>query len=80
VVQTITAFGGTAFSVLADLAEETEARAAIKATVTRFGRLDVLHNNAAMTESDFLSRDTQVTELALEVWEKTMAVNLRARC
>ena len=39
----------------------------------------MLHNNAALTESDFLSRDTQVTELALEVWERTMAVNLRSQ-
>ena len=48
-------------------------------TVTRYGRLDVLHNNAALTESDFLSRDTQVTDLSLEVWERTMAVNLRSQ-
>ena len=54
-------------------------KATIKATVARFGRLDVLHNNAALTESDFLSRDTQVTELSLEVWERTMAVNLRSQ-
>ncbi len=53
--------------------------AAIRATVTRYGRLDVLHNNAALTESDFLSRDTQVTDLSLEVWERTMAVNLRSQ-
>ena len=49
------------------------------ANVARYGRLDVLHNNAALTESDFLSRDTQVTDLSLEVWERTMAVNLRSQ-
>ena len=47
--------------------------------VDRFGRLDVLHNNAALTDSDFLTRDTQVTDLSLEVWERTMAVNLRSQ-
>ena len=45
----------------------------------RFGRLDVLHNNAALTDSDFLSADTAVTELSLDVWERTMAVNLRSQ-
>jgi NAD(P)-dependent dehydrogenase (short-subunit alcohol dehydrogenase family) len=52
----ITASNGIAFSVSADLSEETEVVAAIKAAVARHGRLDILHNNAAMTESDFLSR------------------------
>ncbi len=31
----------------------------VESTVARFGRLDVLHNNAALTDSDFLSRDTR---------------------
>ena len=47
--------------------------------MSRFGRLDVLHNNAALTDSDFLTRDTAVTDLALDVWERTMAVNLRSQ-
>jgi NAD(P)-dependent dehydrogenase (short-subunit alcohol dehydrogenase family) len=79
VAEAITASNGTAFSVSADLSEETEVVAAISAAMARYGRLDVLHNNAAMTESDFLSRDTQVTDLPLEVWERTMAINLRSQ-
>jgi NAD(P)-dependent dehydrogenase (short-subunit alcohol dehydrogenase family) len=79
VAQAIAATGGEAFGVSADLAEESSAAGAINAAVTRFGRLDVLHNNAALTESDFLSRDTEVTDLSLEVWERTMAVNLRSQ-
>ena len=71
------ATGGDAFSVPADLSDEQAVQAAIGATIDRFGRVDVLHNNAALTESEFLSRDTQVTDLALDVWEKAMAVNLR---
>jgi NAD(P)-dependent dehydrogenase (short-subunit alcohol dehydrogenase family) len=79
VAHEITTSNGTAFSVSADLAEETEVVAAIRAAVARYGRLDVVHNNAAMTQSDFLSRDTQVTDLPLEVWERTMAINLRSQ-
>ena len=71
--------GGSAISVEADLSEETDAASALRSTVAHFGRLDVLHNNAALTESDFLSRDTRVTELSVEVWERTMAVNLRSQ-
>ncbi|HLN40982.1 MAG TPA: SDR family NAD(P)-dependent oxidoreductase [Acidimicrobiales bacterium] len=79
VAQAISASEGPAFSVSADLSDEREVVVAIEAAMSRYGRLDVLHNNAALTESDFLSRDTQVTDLSLEVWERTMAVNLRSQ-
>jgi NAD(P)-dependent dehydrogenase (short-subunit alcohol dehydrogenase family) len=79
VAESIRAAGHTAFSVSADLSQEDGAVSAIGSTVGRYGRLDVLHNNAALTESDFLSRDTQVTDLDIDVWERTMAVNLRSQ-
>ena len=79
VAQAIGASGATAFSVSADLSDEEAVKTAIEATVDRYGRIDVLHNNAALTESEFLQRDTQVTDLALDVWERTMAVNLRSQ-
>jgi NAD(P)-dependent dehydrogenase (short-subunit alcohol dehydrogenase family) len=72
----IEAAGGTAAYVGADLSREDDVMAAVAFAVDRYGRLDVLHNNAALTDSDFLSRDTRVTELAMDVWERTMAVNL----
>lgn len=71
--------GGIAASFSADLSIEHEVEAVTAEAVNRFGRLDVLHNNAALTDSDFLSADTAVTELSVEVWERTMAVNLRSQ-
>ncbi len=79
VAETIQESGGAATGVQADLSQEDEAAAAIRSAVGLYGRLDVLHNNAALTESEFLSRDTRVTELSLEVWERTLAVNLRSQ-
>ncbi len=79
VVRDIDVAGGVALAVPADLSEESDVVGAIQAVVSRFDGLDILHNNAALTESEFLSRDTQVTDLALEVWEQTMAVNLRSQ-
>jgi NAD(P)-dependent dehydrogenase (short-subunit alcohol dehydrogenase family) len=79
VAEAIQASGSAALSVRADLSEEADVVTAIASTLSRFGRLDVLHNNAALTDSDFLARDTKVTELSLEVWEKTLAVNLRSQ-
>ncbi len=75
----IEADGGAALAVPADLSQESEVVGAIHATVSRFDGLDIVHNNAALTESAFLSRDTRVTDLDLEVWERTMAVNLRSQ-
>jgi NAD(P)-dependent dehydrogenase (short-subunit alcohol dehydrogenase family) len=79
VAESIEASGGVAVAIQADLSAEADVVSAVGSVVTRYGRLDVLHNNAALTDSDFLSRDTQVTELSLEVWERTMAVNLRSQ-
>jgi NAD(P)-dependent dehydrogenase (short-subunit alcohol dehydrogenase family) len=79
VAEAIGAAGGVAVGIGTDLSEETEVASAIEAVVTRYGRLDVLHNNAALTDSDFLDRDTQVTDLALDVWDRTLAVNLRSQ-
>ncbi|HVA10422.1 MAG TPA: SDR family NAD(P)-dependent oxidoreductase [Acidimicrobiales bacterium] len=79
VAEGITAAGGSALCITADLSEEDQVLPAIGAAISNFGRLDVLHNNAALTESAFLTRDTAVTELSLDVWERTMAVNLRSQ-
>jgi NAD(P)-dependent dehydrogenase (short-subunit alcohol dehydrogenase family) len=68
--------GARAIALGGDLAQEATARAVVESTVAEFGRVDVLHNNAALTASDFLSRDTTVTEMALDVWQRSLEVNL----
>jgi NAD(P)-dependent dehydrogenase (short-subunit alcohol dehydrogenase family) len=68
--------GAQAIALGGDLAEEDVARSAVQSTVAQFGRVDVLHNNAALTASRFLSRDTTVSETPLEVWQRALAVNL----
>lgn len=79
VAEAIEASGGAAVGVQADLSEEADVVSAVGSVVAHYGRLDVLHNNAALTDSEFLSRDTKVTDLSLEVWERTLAVNLRSQ-
>jgi NAD(P)-dependent dehydrogenase (short-subunit alcohol dehydrogenase family) len=71
--------GGAAAAFRADLSDESQVIAVIEIVRSQFGRIDVLHNNAALTDSDFLRADTAVTELDLEVWERTLAVNLRSQ-
>ena len=75
----IEATGGTAMHVGADLSGEPAVVAALRSVVDRFGRIDALHNNAALTDSDFLRHDTPVTELDMDVWNRTIAVNLSSQ-
>ena len=71
--------GGDAIALGGDLSADAAAAAAVQSTIARFGRLDILHNNAALTASDFLSRDTTVTAMPLDVWQRSMAVNLTSQ-
>jgi NAD(P)-dependent dehydrogenase (short-subunit alcohol dehydrogenase family) len=79
VVTAVEDSGGKAVACHADVSQEEQVRAVVETAIATFGRLDVLHNNAALTDSDFLQGDTAVTDLSLEVWEQTMAVNLRSQ-
>jgi NAD(P)-dependent dehydrogenase (short-subunit alcohol dehydrogenase family) len=77
VADAIVAAGGRAIALRADVSLEEEIRAAVAATVDRFGGLHVLHNNAAITSPDHQRRDASLLDLDVEVWDKTMAVDLR---
>lgn len=56
----------------ADVAEPQQVEAMIAACVARYGRLDVLCNNAGISHGG-----TPIHELDLELWDRIMAVNLR---
>ncbi len=62
---------GDAMFAEADVADEQAVAAAIAATVDRWGRIDVLVNNAAMMTFQ------PVVELSVADWDQVLAVNLR---
>jgi NAD(P)-dependent dehydrogenase (short-subunit alcohol dehydrogenase family) len=76
VVDEIKQTGASAIALGGDLADEDAVRSVVQSTVAEFGRIDILHNNAALTTSSFLSRDTTVSEMPLEVWQRSLEVNL----
>ena len=41
-----------------------------------FGRLDILHNNAAMTDPVLQAQDTTAIDIPIEVWNTTMSINV----
>jgi NAD(P)-dependent dehydrogenase (short-subunit alcohol dehydrogenase family) len=73
----ITAGGGRAIAVRTDVSVEADVAVAVRTAVDAYGRLDVLHNNAATFAPDVFGRDHAVTDMDLDVWDRTFAVNLR---
>jgi len=73
----IVAAGGRAIPVEVDVSEEAAVADMIAAAVGKFGRLDVLHNNAAALGADVFDHDRDIVGLDVEVWDRTMAVNAR---
>ena len=73
VVDEVTAAGGTAIAVVADVSKEADAKRMIDETIAAFGRVDVLYNNAGiMPEADHSVIDTSVDD-----WDRVMAINVR---
>lgn len=68
----IEAEGGEALPVAADVTRLAEVAAAVDAAATRFGRLDILHNNVGITSK---GGPVETTE---EVWDRVMAVNVKS--
>ncbi|HXA58565.1 MAG TPA: SDR family oxidoreductase [Streptosporangiaceae bacterium] len=75
--ETAALIGGTALALTADVSQEEEVRAAVAATVEAYGRLDVLHSNAAVLSRSVYGRDLDLVDMDVAVWDRTMEVNLR---
>jgi NAD(P)-dependent dehydrogenase (short-subunit alcohol dehydrogenase family) len=70
---TAEAIGDAARYVHADVSQEADAAAMIRATVEAFGRLDVLYNNAGVMLPD----DGSVTTTDEGIWDTTLAINVK---
>jgi NAD(P)-dependent dehydrogenase (short-subunit alcohol dehydrogenase family) len=70
---TAASIGDRASYVRADVSEESDAEAMVTAAVARFGRLDVLYNNAGIMPLD----DGSVTEADASTWDSVFAVNVK---
>ena len=69
--------GDAAIALDVDVSDEESVRRMVGAVVDRFGQIDIVHNNAAALGLDVLGRDGDVVDMDVEVWDRTMAVNLR---
>lgn len=69
--------GAQALAVRCDVSLEAEVRNMVELVVGRFGRVDILHNNAAVLSVEQRQRDRDVINMDVEAWDRAMAVNLR---
>ena len=69
-VQEIAGKGGDAFAVKMDVADADQVKAGFKAVLEKFGKLDILVNNAAIT------RDGLAMRMKLEDWDAVIRTNL----
>ena len=71
VINEIEKMGRNAQAVACNVRVESEVRAAVAATVTFHGRLDVLVNNAAIFEA------TPIEQMTVEQWDAVLETNVR---
>jgi NAD(P)-dependent dehydrogenase (short-subunit alcohol dehydrogenase family) len=74
VVDKMTAAGGKARVHVVDVSDADQVEALVAATVSAYGGLDLLHNNAAALDQNRLEQD--VVSMDLATWDRVLAVNL----
>lgn len=72
VVAAIEKGGGEAIAIRADAAEPADARRAVNETVARYGRINILVNNAGA-----IGQEVTVKDMAVEEWDRLINTDLR---
>lgn len=76
VADRVTAAGGTSLAIKADLTDEDAVEDMVRQVEARFGKLDLLFNNAAGGRSAGPIHHTPVTQLSRKDWDYTLAASL----
>src|SRR5437870_1719714 len=70
---TVASTQGKAVAATADVTREADVAVCVKTAVDRFGKLDVLYNNAGI----FDEADESVLTTTDAIWDRTMAINVK---
>jgi NAD(P)-dependent dehydrogenase (short-subunit alcohol dehydrogenase family) len=71
-----TRLGGGSIALHFDCGEEGSIRDGIEEVVRRFGKIDILFNNAAAVGYEVMTADTTAPEISMDVWNLIMKVNV----
>ena len=69
--------GDNALALQFDAADPASIEKMVSKTVDHFGGLDILHNNAAMTDPAKHPLDNTVVDIPIEIWDEIIDINLR---
>ncbi len=74
-VAKITAAGGKAIAVQFDVSDDASVKHLVDVALETYGGIDLMHANAA--DLSLCLTDTDAVDVSLDLWDRTMAVNLR---
>ncbi|MBA4364336.1 MAG: short-chain dehydrogenase, partial [Pseudomonas sp.] len=77
VAQSLLAEGHQALAIATDVSSEDAVRAMVAQVKQHFGRIDILHNNAAILNAEQRQLDRDFVNLDMQAWDRAIAVNLR---
>ncbi|MDG1904686.1 MAG: SDR family oxidoreductase [Arenicella sp.] len=69
--------GGNALAIECDVSKESDVKSMAEQVVAHYGRIDILHNNAAILSTEQRSKDLDIINMDVDAWDRAMAVNLR---
>lgn len=78
VAQEVRSLGAKALFMRTDLRRSDDIQAMVDETVRQAGGIDVLVNNAGVTETSLTGRPQTIEELSEETWDALMDINLKA--
>lgn len=68
--------GGEGVAITVDISDEDQVKSQIDLAISEYGRIDGLLNVAANIHPDEVARDTNVVDIDLAAWQRTIDVNL----
>ena len=75
VVTAIKAAGGEAVGCSVDISDDESVERLLKTAIDRYGGVDLFHANAA--DLSIIMSDTNALDIDLDIWDRTLRVNLR---
>lgn len=76
--ETAESIGDAATAVHFDATDEESIENLVGAVIAQHGRVDVIHNNAALVGPDAWFTDRTVIDTSIEMWDRAFATNVRS--